>query len=325
MSRRTTSFARTAVKRRKWSTSPTMPGTRAPSIDAPSASRWVASRIRGFGAHLLATTARMFAFLCHHLQIPVRHARAGVGPGIASHNDLGAAGGGHHDPSDDPSFMQRFVSLVDDEHRKSHFPDVWDPHKPQKPCLLSPADGSTSSLMTSTAPPLPNVHTICGLQQALKMLGYRIAVDGDYGPETRRSGHEFPDARRNRRRWNCRRTDGSKATQRVDHYAPDGHPPFQACLTAPVILADGVGSPLGPCWDLGNRFSAKNPRFIGELNSSSQRRFAISSAPPVASTRASSPSIQPRLFGEQWAEVPCKDQLSRCGSQGGSRSLGELL
>ena len=140
---------------------------------------------RGFGAHLLATTARMFAFLCHHLQIPVRHARAGVGPGIASHNDLGAAGGGHHDPSDDPSFMQRFVSLVDDEHRKGHFPDVWDPHKPQKPCLLSPADGSTSSLMTSTAPPLPNVHTICGLQQALKMLGYRIAVDGDYGPETR--------------------------------------------------------------------------------------------------------------------------------------------
>ena len=140
---------------------------------------------RGFGAHLLATTARMFAFLCHHLQIPVRHARAGVGPGIASHNDLGVAGGGHHDPSDDPSFMQRFVSLVDDEHRKGHFPDVWDPHKPQKPCLLSPADGSTSSLMTSTAPPLPNVHTISGLQQALKMLGYRIAVDGDYGPETR--------------------------------------------------------------------------------------------------------------------------------------------
>jgi N-acetyl-anhydromuramyl-L-alanine amidase AmpD len=38
--------------------------------------------------------------------------------------------------------------------------------------------------VTSTAP-LPDVHTIGGLQQALKMLGYRIAVDGDYGPETR--------------------------------------------------------------------------------------------------------------------------------------------
>jgi N-acetyl-anhydromuramyl-L-alanine amidase AmpD len=140
---------------------------------------------RGFDAPLLAITARMFAFLCYHLQIPVRHAHAGVGPGIASHNDLGVAGGGHHDPSDDPSFMQRFVSLVDNEHRKGHFPDIWDPNKPQKPCLLSPNGGSTSSAVASTARPLPDVRTISGLQQALKMLGYRIAVDGDYGSETR--------------------------------------------------------------------------------------------------------------------------------------------
>jgi N-acetyl-anhydromuramyl-L-alanine amidase AmpD len=142
---------------------------------------------RGFEAPLIATTARMFAYLCHHLQIPVRHARAGVGPGITSHNDLGAAGGGHHDPSDDPVFMEKFVSMVDDEHRKGHFPDVWDPHKPQKPCPLSPHSDLTSSLVILTAPAGPDVHTISGLQQALKMLGYRIAVDGDYGPETRQA------------------------------------------------------------------------------------------------------------------------------------------
>jgi N-acetylmuramoyl-L-alanine amidase len=58
---------------------------------------------RGFDALLLATTARVFAFLCYHLQIPIRHARAGIGPGIASHDDLGALGGGHHDPSEDPA------------------------------------------------------------------------------------------------------------------------------------------------------------------------------------------------------------------------------
>ena len=52
---------------------------------------------RGFDAPLLATCAREFAFLCDHLQIPVRHARAGVGSGIASHKDLGPAGGGDHD------------------------------------------------------------------------------------------------------------------------------------------------------------------------------------------------------------------------------------
>ena len=140
---------------------------------------------RGFDARLLGTAARIFAFLCYHLQIPVRHARAGVGPGIASHNDLGAAGGGHHDPSDDPSFMDRFIGLVDGEHRKGHLPEVWDPHRFQKACLLSPDENSTSSPVTSTAPPLPDVHTIAGLQQALKMLGYSLAVDGDYGAETR--------------------------------------------------------------------------------------------------------------------------------------------
>jgi N-acetyl-anhydromuramyl-L-alanine amidase AmpD len=139
---------------------------------------------RGFDAPLLATTARVFAFLCFHLQIPVRHARGGVGPGIASHGDLGAAGGGHHDPSDDPSFMERFVRLADDEHRKGDFPEVWVPHRPQKVCLLSPNKGSASVPVTSVTPLLPDVHTISGLQQALKLLGYRIAVDGDYGVET---------------------------------------------------------------------------------------------------------------------------------------------
>jgi hypothetical protein len=71
---------------------------------------------RGFDAPLLATAVPMFAYLCFHLQIPVFYARAGVGPGITSHNDLGATAGGHHDPSDDPAFMEKFVSMVDIEH-----------------------------------------------------------------------------------------------------------------------------------------------------------------------------------------------------------------
>ena len=163
---------------------------------------------RGFEAPLVAATARMFAYLCHHLQIPVRHARAGVGPGIASHCDLGTAGGGHHDPSDDPNFMEKFVCLVDGEYRKGHFPEVWDPRKPQRRCLLSPHSNLTSTPSISTA---PNVHTISGLQQALKMLGYRIAIDGDYGPETRHAVMSFqmdeessPMASRGRRqKQNC--------------------------------------------------------------------------------------------------------------------------
>jgi hypothetical protein len=99
---------------------------------------------RGFEAPLVANTAGMFAYLCHHLQIPVRHARAGVGPGIASHSDLGTAGGGHHDPSDDPVFMEKFLSMVDCEYRKGHFPGVWGPGNPQRPCLRSRRSNSTS-------------------------------------------------------------------------------------------------------------------------------------------------------------------------------------
>jgi hypothetical protein len=59
---------------------------------------------RGFDAPLLATSAHVFAFfLLSFTKFPVRHARAGIGLDIASHKDLGPAGGGHHDPSDDPT------------------------------------------------------------------------------------------------------------------------------------------------------------------------------------------------------------------------------
>lgn len=145
---------------------------------------------RGFGAPLLGTAARISAYFCHHLQIPVRHARAGVGPGIASHHDLGAAGGGHHDPSDDPAFIEKFVQMVDDEYRKGHFPDVWEPRKQEKACLLSP-ESSNLAQVRSTAPAALDVHTIGGLQRALYTLGYRVTVDGDYGPETRQAVTSF--------------------------------------------------------------------------------------------------------------------------------------
>jgi peptidoglycan hydrolase-like protein with peptidoglycan-binding domain len=45
--------------------------------------------------------------------------------------------------------------------------------------------------VTSTAPAAPDVHTIGGLQQGLNMLGYRVTVDGDYGPETRQAVTSF--------------------------------------------------------------------------------------------------------------------------------------
>lgn len=45
--------------------------------------------------HQLAVSARVFGWLCIELGVPPRFARAGVGPGICRHLDLGASGGGH--------------------------------------------------------------------------------------------------------------------------------------------------------------------------------------------------------------------------------------
>jgi murein L,D-transpeptidase YcbB/YkuD len=87
--------------------------------------------------------------------------------------------------------MKQFVSIVDGEYRKGHFSEVWGPRKPQRPCLLSLHSNLTPTPAILTAPAAPNVHTISGLQQALKMLGYRIVMDGDYGRETRHTVMTF--------------------------------------------------------------------------------------------------------------------------------------
>ena len=88
-------------------------------------------------------------------------------------------------PSDNSAFMEAFVQTAGDEFRKGHFPDVWAPSKQQqKACLLSP-DSSKLVGVASAARAAPDVRTIICLQQALKMLGYRLTVDGDYGPEAR--------------------------------------------------------------------------------------------------------------------------------------------
>jgi N-acetyl-anhydromuramyl-L-alanine amidase AmpD len=147
---------------------------------------------KGFSDALLDTTALAFAYLCHHLQIPVRHARGGVGPGIESHWGLGAAGGGHSDPSRDPAFMDSFVARVAAHAARGDFPALWEPAKDAKPCALNPKVAAL------------DLSTTAGVQHSLNSLGYLcgndatlqaavcafqrkagIAVDGIVGPETK--------------------------------------------------------------------------------------------------------------------------------------------
>ncbi len=68
---------------------------------------------RGYAEAELETAANAFAWLAHRLQIPIVHARAGVGPGICSHYDLGRLGGSHTDPSTDPQFMPSFIARIE--------------------------------------------------------------------------------------------------------------------------------------------------------------------------------------------------------------------
>jgi N-acetyl-anhydromuramyl-L-alanine amidase AmpD len=77
------------------------------------------------------SAARIVAYLCTHFKIPptwnVRHGGAFT-PGITRHADLGAAGGGHHDPtskiSGDESWLW-FISLVQREYKRGEFRPQW--------------------------------------------------------------------------------------------------------------------------------------------------------------------------------------------------------
>ena len=67
---------------------------------------------KGFGASEWQAAAGVVAFLLKQRGIPPLWARHGAGPGFTSHYDLGAAGGGHSDPTTDTQTWLQFVGLV---------------------------------------------------------------------------------------------------------------------------------------------------------------------------------------------------------------------
>lgn len=69
--------------------------------------------------------AELVAILLHVHQIPVKWARGGVGPGFASHYDLGVGGGGHTDPTTDPTVWATFIDRVEASTAKGDFPATY--------------------------------------------------------------------------------------------------------------------------------------------------------------------------------------------------------
>ncbi len=80
---------------------------------------------QGYGEHQWAIAARIVAFLLHKHGLPARWARGGEGAGFCRHYDLGAAGGGHHDPTTDDAIWEQFVARVQAELKRGGFRPEW--------------------------------------------------------------------------------------------------------------------------------------------------------------------------------------------------------
>lgn len=73
----------------------------------------------------LRVSARIFGWLCLDLGIPPRWSRAGVGPGVCRHADLGSSGGGHTQCGPDLTGWLRFLDLLHAELKRGGYRKTW--------------------------------------------------------------------------------------------------------------------------------------------------------------------------------------------------------
>ena len=95
---------------------------------------------KGFGSQEWLVMASVVAFHLHHLQLPNRWAKGGVGPGFCRHYDLGAAGGGHSDPTTDEKRWAQFCDTITAAYEHGNFPALWTAEREgRKTCSLKGA------------------------------------------------------------------------------------------------------------------------------------------------------------------------------------------
>ena len=72
------------------------------------------------------TAARIVGFLCRRTGIPPTHSlRPLTVPGVVRHYDLGAAGGGHTDPTTDGTYWRWFMRQVKREYDRGGYRETW--------------------------------------------------------------------------------------------------------------------------------------------------------------------------------------------------------
>lgn len=80
---------------------------------------------RGYNINEWRKAARVVAYFLRKHNLPARWAKGGVGKGFARHYDLGAAGGGHTDPTTNLAKWLWFVALVKFEYHRAGFVAKW--------------------------------------------------------------------------------------------------------------------------------------------------------------------------------------------------------
>lgn len=84
---------------------------------------------KGFGDAELRRAARIVAFFLRKYKLPPRHVRPDksgqIGKGFTLHQDLGVAGGGHHDPGFTAAKSKWFDALVAFEYQRGGFRTHW--------------------------------------------------------------------------------------------------------------------------------------------------------------------------------------------------------
>lgn len=79
----------------------------------------------GYSAAEIDAAARIVAYWCHLYSIPAQRAIGGRGSGITFHQELGVAGGGHHDPGWTDAQRDAFVAKVRAHSGQGFSPASW--------------------------------------------------------------------------------------------------------------------------------------------------------------------------------------------------------